>query len=281
MRNRLPYPDFESPPVVEVALAVQFERLGGFRYTHLGLLWQRFAHAFPHVEDHAPLDQLVETFGVPGGRRLGVQLISGDTPPAVRSWFLNEARTELLQLQPDRLVHNWRKVGSGVQDDHPYPRYEHIREQFSGELEIFCEFVKEFQLGNFSSNQCEITYINHLFAEDGWNAHNEVDTIISAFKANCRNLSGLAMENTRFDMRYIIQDSEKNPTGRLHVSFQPAFRKTDNKPMFVLTLVARGRPDEASSDGIMRFLDHGRSLIVRGFTELTTPHMHTVWGRRK
>lgn len=279
MKN-LPYPDFENPPVVEVALAVQFERMAGFRYVHQGLLWQRFADTFPHVEDHAALEQLVETFGVPEGRRLAVQLISGNVAPAVRSWLLNETRTELLQIQPDKLVHNWRKIGPGVDEASQYPRYEHIRQQFGDELKIFCAFVEDFDLGDFAPNQCEITYINHIVAGDGWDHHNQIGNISSFLKEDRRTISGLEMENLKVDSRYIIRDAEQNPIGRLHISLQPAFRKVDEKPMFILTLVARGKPDESSSEGVMRFLDHGRSLIVHGFVDVTTSGMHAVWGRK-
>jgi uncharacterized protein (TIGR04255 family) len=280
MTTRPPYPDFENPPVVEVALAVQFERLGGFRYTHFGLLWHRFAQAFPLVEDHPPIQTLVETFGVRESPRIGIQLVSGDMPPAVRSWFLTEPRNELLQIQPDKLVHNWRKVGSGVHEGTDYPRYEHIRKQFEDELAIFCEFVNDFQLGNFWPNQCEITYINHILPGEDCSTHTEIDKIISSFKPSIRKLHHLELENARFDMRYIIRNAEQRPSGRLHASLQPAFRKSDEKAIFVLTLTARGQPDEASTAGVMRFVDQGRTLIVHGFTELTTPEMHTVWGRR-
>jgi hypothetical protein len=50
--------------------------------------------------------------------------------------------------------------------------------------------------------------------------------------------------------------------------------------MYVMNLTARGRPDEESIEGALRFLDIGREWIVRGFAAVTTPEMHAIWRRR-
>ena len=41
-----------------------------------------------------------------------------------RLWLMNEQGSQLLQLQQDRLVVNWRRLPSDI----PYPHYESIRE---------------------------------------------------------------------------------------------------------------------------------------------------------
>ena len=123
-------PDFDAPPVIEVVLSVQFERLADLRIPHLGLLWTKFSDAFPHFEDRAPLSHVIETFGLRQAPKLALQLISRDQAPQVRCWFVNEARTELVQVQTDRFVHNWRKVGESVKEGEQYRRYEYIRKQF-------------------------------------------------------------------------------------------------------------------------------------------------------
>ena len=47
-------------------------------------------------------------------------------PPTPRVFFINTRRTELLQVQRDRFIHNWRKIGDGDQ----YPRFERMLETF-------------------------------------------------------------------------------------------------------------------------------------------------------
>jgi uncharacterized protein (TIGR04255 family) len=281
MRQTRPaLPDFDDPPVIEVVLSVQFERPAGFRIPHLGLLWTRFRDRFPHFEDHAPLSHVIETFGIRQAPKLELQLVSGDQAPAVRCWFVNEARTELVQLQTDRFVHNWRKVGEGVKEGEQYPRYKYIRKQFERELEEFQDFLLENKLGNFLPNQCEITYINHIIAGEGWKRHNEVDKIISILGSRYSERFPLRMEDARFSARYLIPDCEGNPIGRMHVSLDPAFRRTDEQEMYVLTLTARGKPNETSVESALKFLDAGRQYIVQGFASITTPRMHRIWRRK-
>ena len=107
-----PLPDFERPPVIEVALSVQFKRLEALRSAHLGLLWAKFRpEGFPRTEDHAPLEPAFERFDPNLLRtQLGIEVRASDLPPLPRVWFLNEAGSELIQIQRDRFVHNWRKV---------------------------------------------------------------------------------------------------------------------------------------------------------------------------
>ena len=49
-------PDFENPPLVEVALSVQFEPIEQMRTPQIGLLWTEFRHRFPVTQEHPPVD---------------------------------------------------------------------------------------------------------------------------------------------------------------------------------------------------------------------------------
>jgi hypothetical protein len=55
--------DFDSPPVTEVVLGVQFNSLERFLSPHLGLVWSEFKQEFPIVEEHPYLPPTFETFG--------------------------------------------------------------------------------------------------------------------------------------------------------------------------------------------------------------------------
>jgi len=101
-----PLPDFEGPPVVEVALAIQFKRLERLRAAHLGLLWSKFRdRGFPRTEDHGPLEPASERFDRNAVQpQLGIDVRVFDVPPLPRVWFLNEGGTQLIQFQPDRFV---------------------------------------------------------------------------------------------------------------------------------------------------------------------------------
>src|SRR5262245_20532990 len=106
-------PDYTAPPVSEVSLGVQFNSLERLQAPHLGLIWAAFKSEFPVIEQQPPVEQSFETFAEKGGGvpapRLSFQLLSG--VPVPRILFINQQRTELLQVQRDHFYHNWRKVG--------------------------------------------------------------------------------------------------------------------------------------------------------------------------
>ena len=90
------------------------------------------------------------------------------------------------------------------------------------------------------------------------------------------------IEGVHIAMRFKIKDEgsvARKTVGRLHVDFHPAFRTSDNTPIYALNLTARGLPMGEGDQGILKFFDTARVHIVRGFTEITTPALHLEWGR--
>jgi len=267
-------PDFGDPPLTEVVLSVQFDPLPNLQAPQIGLLWSKFRKDFPKTKQHAPLDPIIEKFEPPS--QSSARLEISNVPPTPRCWFLNEAGSELIQIQPDRFIHNWRKVNR----EDEYPRYEHVRRQFSDELTNFCEFLQDEGIGSFSPNQCEVSYINHIEPCDAWNTHGQLDQVFTVLRTQYSDEFLSEPENIRFAAQYIFKDDEEKPMGRLHIYVQPAFSAADNRPILVMNLTARGRPIEPDIEGILSFMDRGREMIVRGFASITTPEMHKIWRRK-
>lgn len=270
-------PKFHNPPVTEVALAVQFESLTALRATQLSLLWQDvFRVRFPKIEEHPPRAPAFEEFGIMRPKTIGVEI--EHKFPVQRFWFLNEPETELIQVQQDRFIHNWRKR----KGDEPYPHYDSIRDTFMIELEKFRHFLSGEQIGELIPNQCEVTYVNHIVQGEGWDRHGQFDQMFTVWASRYSDEFLPEAETVRFLAQYLIPDSEKkeNQIGRLHINAQPGFHIIDNKPMIVLTLTARGRPlSGEGTEGVLSFLNIGREWIVRGFTSITTQDMHKFWER--
>ena len=271
-----PLPDFSKPPVVEVALAVQFDSLREMHVPQLGLLWQEFRDRFSITEEHAPLDAVVERFGTTRVSKGTARIEMLDSPPTPRCWFLNQAGTELIQVQHDRFVHNWRKAGT----DAEYPRYGHLRETFEAELRRFSAFVARERLGVFTPNQCEVTYVNHIVANKCWQTHRDLAKVISVFQPTFSDGFLEAPEDVGLRMRFTITDDAGQPMGRLHAGIDPGHRADAGDPLFILNLTARGAPRAEGIGGVLDFLDLGREWVVRGFASMTTPSMHNEWGRR-
>lgn len=267
-------PNFLNPPVVEVVLSIQFEQLAELRTPQVGLLWTKFRSDFPKIEERPPIQPVVERFGPHAMAKVGVRFEALEIPPLARVLFLNSAEDQLVQVQPDRFLHNWRKMaGAG-----PYPRYGTIREAFLREVDLFQSFLNEESMGTLRVTQCEVTYVNHIAGEGAWADHAEADRI---FRVVGRPLAGRFLpvpEDVGMQIRYVIGSGGTTPPlGRFHVSIQPGWRKPDNAAIYVLELTARGSPLAAGIDGARSFFDIGHDWIVRGFKDLTTPAMHEIW----
>ncbi len=268
-----PRPTFDSPPVVEVALAVQFERIEGLGAAEMGLYWAEQRTRLPNTEQHLELDTVVERFEPQA--RASLRISSSDRPPSPRMWFLNDARTELIQIQRNKFIHNWREVPGY---DKPYPRYEYIRDNFRQEFRAFKDFLKKEKLGRITPNQCEVTYVNHIVAGAGWETHADADKVLTVWSGEHGDPFLPSVEDARMGFRYVMRDRRGRAAGRLNVNFEPARSRTDDRPIFVLTLTARGEPAGVNEAPVMKMLDLGHEWIVRGFKSMTTHSMHDIWG---
>jgi uncharacterized protein (TIGR04255 family) len=270
-----PLPEFDQPPVIEVVLGVQFEKLGSLGAPQLGYVWHVFRERFPRTEGKLPLDPAFEHFGPRAGRRPGVQMQLMQAPPEPRLWFLNERGTELVQVQPDRFVRNWRKR----EDTEEYPRYEKLRESFQQDFEEFRGVICREQWGDVEPNQCEVTYVNLIPADEGWQHHGDLDKVLTVFSARYSDDHLHKPEQAAVSLQYVLKDDKGEPAGRLRIAAEPVLRVSDNRPAIRLSLTARGKPERSTIEDAMAFLDRGHEAVVRGFTSITTPEMHKVWKR--
>ena len=266
-------PDFDQPPVVEVVLSLQFKPLSSLTTAHLGLLWLRYRDQFSVIEEHPPLPPQFERFGPPLPPRVSVTV--EDKPPTPRVWFLNEPRTELVQVQNDRFAHNWRKVGQGQ----AYPRYETIRDRFRDEVSGFEQFVKEEKIGAIQLNQCEVTYVNHIEQSAAWERHGQVERLFRNWSPLSNTTFLAEPEDVSLQWRFCISRCDNKAAGRLHVVAQPSWNASDMTPVWLMNLTARGEPLGSGIGGAFDFFDLAREWIVRGFADLTTEPMHRRWGR--
>ncbi|CAN5122272.1 hypothetical protein BH11CYA1_BH11CYA1_16170 [soil metagenome] len=268
-------PSFDRPPVSEVALSVQFDKVANLRSFQLATLWKAFSAQFPQFEEHPPLAPVVEQLKMgPQSHRIEFSLLQ--LPEVPRYFFVSQSGNELIQVQQDRFGHNWRKSGDGDE----YPRYEKIRSQFKANLELFCEFLASESLGRFSPTQVDITYVNHIVSGEGWEKFGEIQKVMNVQALEYSDSFLMEAESISHSERHIIRFADK-PVGRLHITAEPAYRAADGKPILNLNLIARGFPLSGNIDGVLNFLDLGREYIVRGFASVTRPEMHKIWGRTK
>ena len=148
------------------------------------------------------------------------------------------------------------------------------------QLKVFLDFASELRLGDFDPTQCELTYINHLFAGQQWKTLGDLSELVSVWSGRTTDAYLPDPEDVRLAWQYRFEESAK-PLGRLHVKVQSAFRTSDRLPVILLQLLGRGAPLGGGVDGVLAFADRAHEWIVRGFTSLTTDRMHAVWERQR
>jgi uncharacterized protein (TIGR04255 family) len=270
-------PKFIHPPVVEVALSVQFQPVLGFTAAHIGLIWNKFRDRFPSVEQHVPIASLIERKGV-SNRQLAEQFIfSPEANLTPRLWMINKSSDQLLQIQGDRFIRNWRKYHA---PEIKYPSYaEGIRPAFQADFKQFTDGLIQLGLPELNVEQCEVTYINHIHSNAVWSDPFQPGRVFKGWSEIFPTLTGLKPEGLDARVRHEMLDKDGNFVGRLHIEMGSALQTADKKPLFVMQMVARGKPNGSNIEDVMSFMDKGHESIVRSFAELTTAAMHDVWGR--
>lgn len=236
-------PEFDNPPVIEVALSVQFERLS-LSAAHLGLVWEKFRGRFPVIQEMPELEAALERFDPPEKGVPGVRVEVGSMP-IPRFWFINEAGSELVQVQRDRFIRNWRKT----EGQPNYPRYDNLRTAFDSDWEIFASFASQESNAQLVPNQCEVTYVNIIEDADTGQLERVIQWVNGSYSDDYLDNP----EDAELKLRYVLKDEDEKPWGRLHIAVARAIRPTDSKPVVRLSLTARGEPrtrDHRGSAGV-------------------------------
>lgn len=265
-------PSFERPPLSEVVVGMQFATLENMQTVHAGLLWSRVRDQYPGVTEHSALPPIFETYGIPdvGQQRFRVEALT--VPPFPRFWFESADGVHLMQFQRDRLLHNWRQ-----RPDQNYPQFEDIRDRFECDIERLSGFLENNGLGPIRANQCEVTYINTIPAEEGLDPHASLHSI-SPLWSPPPTSEHVSFEHVSIESSFIL-NTDGTPYARLHLNARPVRMAADLSPALQLELTARGRPTGESVAAVLALVDRLRIDIVETFAAVTTPEMHRLWGR--
>lgn len=267
-----PLPEFDKPPVSEVALSVEFSALENWRGPHAGLYWATIQKEYPNTEVRPPLPSQIEGFGGSVWQRPGFRLELA-SPDINRFWFLSDPPTKLIQVQRDRFIINWRKV----KGDEIYPRYfKEMRPRFEREWKGFKDFIAVQKIGVVSPQQCEVTYVNDILKDEEWKSFDESLDLFAPWWKKGSDGFLPSPENLALSGSFTFQDQ----SGRLHFVVQRTIRGIDNKEAVQFQLIARGKPSSENDVDLLKWMDLGHEWIVRGFTDLTSNHAHKLWGRK-
>jgi uncharacterized protein (TIGR04255 family) len=256
------FPSYKNPPVNEVVCGMRFHSPDKLRMPHIGLLWEKFRADYPIIQHAAPIAS--------AKGEMVVDVATG--MPLPRFWFINKSDDQLVQFQFDRFYFNWRRRQSD------YPRYEHVIKNFESVLNKIELFFDEFEFGELSPIEYELSYINHIPKGQGWNTTDDLLKIFLDYgwkKTKVRFLP--KPEKVAWNIEFSLPEKK----GNLVVSLKQAIRTEDKVPLLVLELKTRGIEESARKEGIREWFDLAHEWIVRGFTDLTTPEIQKIWEREE
>ncbi len=253
-------PGYNAPPVIEVVSGITFERLERFKIPYFGKFWNKIADEFPGCEHAPPLD-----FGKP----------SIDDPvtgfPLPRVWYINESKDKLIQLQLNKFFFNWRKM----EEAHIYPSFEKISEQFNNYLNVFWSFLNELNLNQPNVLSCELTYINHIALNEGYNKVEDIGLIFPDFV--WRNSENRFLKNpNQGSIQFNFQLPEDK--GQFLIKLNSATRRIDKSPMLVLEISAQGLGGNKSPEAMADWFELAHEWIVKSFEDLTNKNIQDkIW----
>lgn len=266
-----------NPPVVETLLGLQFEPLPEFKNVHLGVFWATLGPEWAKVSDAPASPPELERFGEDqmlgpfGAMKFGMFQVFGAPPMRIRMESIDGDRA--VQIQNGRIFFNWVKGKTGS-----YPQYDSLKPAFRELFDKFCQFVKDWKLGELVLNQWEVTYVNHLPKGTVWNSPADWSALFSPIAQLSPDSEFLELESFGGERHYIIPPNK----GRLHVQLRHT--RTDTGPtgteVIILKLTARGpiTPEEnRSPTAFDSGLNLGHDVVRKSFERLTSEGARNHW----
>ena len=244
---------FKNAPIAEVVVGAQFEEFvfgSGFIFN----FYQKNKNDYPIVREDALLSSVIERMEGPDQHKI---LNTQNS----RKLFFNTNETKLIQLQPDRLLFNWRKTS----DDEEYPHFDSVFKEFK---KIYDGLVNEDLQQKI--NQLEMTYVDHFLMED--------------FKQNDYNPSQVLniIDLTTFDEVKSIEQNisfpVRNLNSNIHLNIRSATRKNDQKKILRMDTTCRGAP---GNKDINNWYEEAHDKLLELFSHITTDKAKTKWGIEK
>jgi len=253
-------PSYKKPPVNEVVSGMRFHPPNNLRIPHIGYLWEKFRKDYPQIQHAPPISSAKGQILV--DKTIGI--------PLPRVWFINKQDDQLIQFQVNRFYFNWRRR------EGKYPRYEHVIKNFEYVWKTVEKFFNEFELGKLEPEELELSYINHIPKDQGWNTIDDLSEIFSDFIWEKRTDRFLPNpDKIAWQTEYPVQDNK----GHLFVNLKQAIRTEDKVPILVLELKMKGIGESTEKEAIREWFDTAHEWIVKGFTDLTTTKIQKIWER--
>ncbi len=249
----------KNPPINELIIGVYFDPpLISLRSEHIGLLWSRFRSEFPKVEQREPL--LVNIQGS------GPSVYSGGEFPFMpRFWFISEDEINLVQVQKDAFLLNWRKREA------EYPNFdEKLKSSFSEKFSIFKEFInRDVGVYEVKIGLCELTYVDVIEPCEYWQGPQDTYKVVPSFSVP--KIGPKSGELSAFNCTY---SHDISPHLQLHIAIRVAkSNQIPNSSCLILEFKALGQPNGSEELSIDQWYEQAHNAIISQFLNVTDKHV--------
>jgi uncharacterized protein (TIGR04255 family) len=264
--------NYERPPLVEVAMSVQFDPPRALSQAHLGAFWSLQREDFPNIRANQPIDAVIDDFDgqwVPSSIRF-----SWSNEPHIRLQMSSSDDQWMCQIQRDRLVVNWRKR-EGV-----YPRFGATLERFKNAWQAFTQFAQAFEVQGIAPRTWEVTYVNRVPRSELWaTALDWACVFPGLWGGRFIDIDGLSLSGASGQWAW---KSTAGPS-RVYAEARPG-RTNDDPPqqLLMLNLTARGRVESRKNESddfapIEAGMHTGHELILRTFESIASEQAKEHW----
>jgi uncharacterized protein (TIGR04255 family) len=251
---------FKNPPINELVISAYFNPpLFQLRSEHIGLFWSKIKKDFPVADQQPPVGG-VETF----------EFVGNDVFPMPRYWFVAADEVNLLQVQKNAFMLNWRRR------DAEYPHFdEHLKPTFDRYFTAFEDFLRsEIRITDLKIDLCELTYINTIEACEYWSGPDDTPKVIPSFSIFSTGADTSGPTAFHCTYAYGLDESlQLKVTIRSAVSSQKP-----GVPVLVFEIRAAGRLGQVSKSSADAWFDRAHEAIINCFVGMTNKDIqHTYW----
>ncbi len=251
---------YEFPPIDEIVCGIRFDSIKKLQSGHIGLLWQKLRPDFAKIEDRILVPPLPsEDFENP------------ERFPLPRVWFIHKNRNDLVQLQRNRFLFNWRRI----QPEDEYPGYVKVIDNFEKYLSCLQEFLAEEDLDVLVARGYELTYIDLIPKGQGWENLGDLGKVFP----NLVSLTSQSILST--DIRIINWQTILGlpaDLGELRVSLRNAKRDSDSQLLLHIEFSAYcSKPYHPMRD----WFDAVHNAVIELFSNAVSDEIQEkYWGRK-
>ena len=241
---------FENPPINEVVVSTYFNpQLVDLQPEHIGLFWGEIKEDFPSVHQQPPVGDTTI-------------LTSRELFPMPRYWFIAEDGINLIQIQRNAFMFNWRRR----KDEYP-GFHNHIKPAFDKYYDIFSEFIRREIKNDLSVDLCELAYVNTLERCEYWSGPQDTMKVIPSFSIMHSGID--ASESLWFNR----QDAYEVSSGlQLNIGIRSGVvrEQQQNTPALVFEIKAGGRPGRVEKPKADRWFERAHDAITQCFLGITS-----------